>query len=178
MEHIRDFKVENVIILHYGQPTPVKQPREIWIIYFIVSTRFRHPFKTERDCRLGDVFESINCLSIVKGVDNLYAFSYAPGSIEKQFNGWKIYDPRKEYERMDIGTKRSTISDTTLSKAKNYLSRAGNIYPLNNCSITRCSQLLTDVCGNRSIQDEKLVAAIFASVVWSKSSQVWLQISD
>ena len=37
------------------------------------------------------------------------------------------------------------------------------IHPLNSCSITRCSQPLTGVRGNRSIQDEKLVAAIFAS---------------
>jgi len=37
------------------------------------------------------------------------------------------------------------------------------IHPLNNCSITRCSQPLTGVRGNRSIQDEKLITAILAS---------------
>jgi myotubularin-related protein 6/7/8 len=37
------------------------------------------------------------------------------------------------------------------------------IHSLNNCTITRCAQPLTGVRGNRSIQDEKLVAAIFAS---------------
>jgi len=157
IETPEDFKVENVTILHHGQPTvgtphhlifridpeaessspsasrtpppqtkPVKRPREIWITYPIVSTLFRHPasaaspahlrlrnrdfsfltfqFKTERECR--DVFESIKALAIVKGVEGLYAYSYAPGSIEKKFNGWKIYDPRKEYERMGIGTER------------------------------------------------------------------------
>ena len=56
------------------------------------------------ECR--DVFESIKAFAIVKGVENLYAYSYPPGSIEKKSNGWKIYDPRKEYERMGIGTER------------------------------------------------------------------------
>ncbi|KAG0641815.1 protein phosphatase [Tuber brumale] len=212
MEYIRVAKVEDVTILHHEQPRvgtlyltphhlifridpeaesssqsacrtpppqtkPVKRPREIWITYPI--------FMTERECR--DVFESIKALAIVKGVENLYAYSYAPGSIEKKFNGWKIYDPRKEYERMGIATERckgwriskinknyafsptyhallvvpATISDTTLSHAKNY--RSSYIHPLNNCSITRCSQPLTGVRGNRRIQDEKLIAAIFTS---------------
>ena len=79
----------------------------------------------------------------------------------------------------------ATISDTTLSHAKTYRSRAripaltfapprhphvaapanarSYLHPLNNCTITRCAQPLTGVRGNRSIQDEKLVAAIFAS---------------
>ena len=35
------------------------------------------------------------------------------------------------------------------------------IHPVNDCSITRCSQPLVGVRGNRSIQDEKLLAAIF-----------------
>lgn len=35
------------------------------------------------------------------------------------------------------------------------------IHPVNQCSITRCSQPLVGVRGNRSIQDEKLLAAIF-----------------
>ncbi len=42
------------------------------------------------------------------------------------------------------------------------------IHPINNCSITRSSQPLVGVRGNRSIQDEKLVAAIFAT---SQSAQ-------
>jgi myotubularin-related protein 6/7/8 len=37
------------------------------------------------------------------------------------------------------------------------------LHPLNNCSITRSSQPLAGFRGNRSIQDEKLVAAIFSS---------------
>lgn len=37
------------------------------------------------------------------------------------------------------------------------------LHPVNNCSITRSSQPLVGVRGNRSIQDEKLLAAIFTT---------------
>ena len=37
------------------------------------------------------------------------------------------------------------------------------LHPVNNCSITRCSQPLVGVRQNRSIQDEKLLAAIFST---------------
>ena len=62
----------------------------------------------------------------------------------------------------------SKISDNVLNYAGNYRSRAripALVYrhPINNCSITRSSQPLPGVRGNRSPQDEKLVAAIFAT---------------
>ena len=37
------------------------------------------------------------------------------------------------------------------------------LHPVNNCSITRCAQPLVGVRGNRSIQDEKLLLAIFST---------------
>lgn len=60
----------------------------------------------------------------------------------------------------------SNISDNTLNYAGRYRSRAripvlSYLHPVNNCSITRCSQPMVGVRGNRSIQDEKLLAAIF-----------------
>ncbi len=62
----------------------------------------------------------------------------------------------------------SSISDNTLNYAGRYRSRARipaltYIHPVNNCSITRCSQPLVGVRQNRSIQDEKLLAAIFST---------------
>ncbi|KAI5847796.1 protein phosphatase [Morchella snyderi] len=242
MEHIRVAKVEEVTILHRGQPTvgtihltphhlifransdeeSNTRPTEIWITYPIIANVYRNPpsagsqahirlrnrdfmflmlqFRTDRECR--EVFESIKSLSVVKSVEKLYAFFYTPGSPERRHNGWAAYDPRKEYERMGVGTDKckgwrisrinkdytfsptypqllvvpATISDTTLSHAKNYRSRARipvltYLHPLNNCSITRCAQPLTGVRGNRSIQDEKLVAAIFASSQPQNASQ-------
>ncbi|KAF3491658.1 protein phosphatase [Arthroderma uncinatum] len=61
-----------------------------------------------------------------------------------------------------------TISDNTINYAGRYRSRARipvltYLHPVNNCSITRSSQPLVGVRGNRSIQDEKLLAAIFST---------------
>lgn len=60
------------------------------------------------------------------------------------------------------------ISDNTLNYAGKYRSRAripalSYLHPVNNCSITRCSQPMLGVRQNRSIQDEKLLAAIFST---------------
>lgn len=60
------------------------------------------------------------------------------------------------------------ISDITLRYAGNYRSRAripvlSYVHPINNCTITRCSQPMVGVRQNRSIQDEKLLAEIFST---------------
>ncbi|KAI9785209.1 MAG: hypothetical protein M1839_000847 [Geoglossum umbratile] len=62
----------------------------------------------------------------------------------------------------------SVISDNVINYAGKYRSRARipvltYLHPLNNCTISRSSQPLAGFRGNRSIQDERLVAAIFAS---------------
>lgn len=62
----------------------------------------------------------------------------------------------------------SSISDNTLNYAGRYRSRAripalSYLHPVNNCTITRSSQPLVGVRQNRSIQDEKLLAAIFST---------------
>lgn len=61
-----------------------------------------------------------------------------------------------------------TISDNTLNYAGKYRSRAripvlSYLHPVNNCSITRCSQPMLGVRQNRSAQDERLLADIFAT---------------
>ncbi len=62
----------------------------------------------------------------------------------------------------------SAISDNTLNYAGKYRSRVRlpvltYLHPVNNCSITRCAQPLVGIKGNRSIQDEKLLLAIFST---------------
>ncbi|OWP06553.1 hypothetical protein B2J93_1194 [Marssonina coronariae] len=64
----------------------------------------------------------------------------------------------------------STISDNTLNYAGRYRSRVRipvltYLHPVNNCSISRSSQPLAGLRGNRSIQDEKLVSACFSACV-------------
>ena len=62
----------------------------------------------------------------------------------------------------------SAISDNTLKFAGRYRSRCrlpvlAYLHPVNNCSITRSSQPLVGMKQNRSIQDEKLLLAIFST---------------
>lgn len=107
--------------------TPTLPPGEIWIAYPIIATAYRYPpcasapahlrlrnrdfsfvqfrFETDRECR--DVFDSIKALTVIKGgIEKLYAFFYQPVAIEKRCNGWKHYNPIKEFERMGVGTDR------------------------------------------------------------------------
>ncbi|KAJ5279003.1 hypothetical protein N7478_004375 [Penicillium angulare] len=126
-------------------------------------------------------------------LDKLYAFSYQPPPPEKEFNGWDLYNPRQEWVRQgalkensgwrisEVNTDYSfsptypalipvpcSISDNTINYAGRYRSRARiptltYFHPVNNCTITRSSQPLVGVRQHRSIQDEKLLAAIFST---------------
>ncbi|KAJ5246154.1 hypothetical protein N7468_001137 [Penicillium chermesinum] len=126
-------------------------------------------------------------------LEKLYAFSYQPPPPERELNGWDLYDPRKEWDRQGLNAPNSrwrlseinvdysfsptypalipvpcSISDNTINYAGRYRSRARipaltYLHPVNNCTITRSSQPLVGVRGNRSIQDEKLLAAIFST---------------
>ncbi|CAG8044505.1 unnamed protein product [Penicillium olsonii] len=189
------------------------RPRELWITYPIIAFCTLRPapaisrqlssirlrcrdftfvcfyFVNEHKAR--EVFESIKqwtCKS--SRIDKLYAFSYQPPPPEKEFNGWDLYDARKEWARQGVVKDDqwrlseinmnyefsptypaiipvpSSISDNTLNYAGRYRSRARiptltYFHPVNNCTITRSSQPLVGVRQNRSIQDEKLMSAIF-----------------
>lgn len=70
----------------------------------------------------------------------------------------------------------STISDNTLNYAGRYRSRVRipvltYLHPVNNCSITRSSQPMAGLRGNRSIQDEKLVSACFSACAQADDSE-------
>ncbi|PVF99054.1 phosphatases II, partial [Serendipita vermifera] len=108
-------------------------------------------------------------------------------------NGWEIYNVQKEFMRMGVGERTKAwrftdlnkdysfaptypaklvvparIGDATLSYAGKFRSKAriptlSYLHWSNYGSITRCSQPLVGIKQNRSIQDEKLVEAIFQS---------------
>lgn len=192
----------------------ITRPRELWITYPIIAFCTLRPapaasrqlssirlrcrdfmfvcfyFVNEHKAR--DVFESIKQWTCkFSRIDKLYAFSYQPPPPEKEFNGWELYDPRKEWARQGCLDKGKawrlseinvnyefsptypalipvpcSISDNTLNYAGRYRSRARipaltYFHPVNNCTITRSSQPLVGVRQNRSIQDEKLLSAIF-----------------
>ncbi|KAF2264894.1 phosphatases II [Lojkania enalia] len=94
--------------------------------------------------------------------------------------GWRISEINKDYEYsptypalLVVPTK---VSDSVLKYAGKYRSRAripALVYrhPINNCSITRSSQPMPGFQGKRSPQDEKLVAAIFATNSGWRTSQ-------
>ncbi|KIM30967.1 hypothetical protein M408DRAFT_327880 [Serendipita vermifera MAFF 305830] len=108
-------------------------------------------------------------------------------------NGWELYNVQREYMRQGVGVRTKAwrftdinkdysfaptypaklvvparIGDATLTYAGKYRSKAripslSYLHWSNFGSITRCSQPLVGITQNRSIQDEKLVEAIFQS---------------
>ena len=86
--------------------------------------------------------------------------------------GWRITNMNTDYSFSPTYPSMlavpAAISDTTINYAGRYRSRVRipvltYLHPVNNCSITRSSQPMVGVRGNRSIQDEKLLAAIFST---------------
>lgn len=49
-------------------------------------------------------------------VDQLYAYSYQPQPNYTSNNGWRLYDPLHEYERMGVGTKNDSWRFTTINR--------------------------------------------------------------
>ncbi|CAJ0866332.1 3607_t:CDS:10 [Entrophospora sp. SA101] len=138
-----------------------------------------------------DVFDTIQKLTCIKGsISQVYAFDYKP---EKEFicnDGWSLYDPSKEFARMGLTRSwrfshinkkydfcptyphllvfPSKISDTVLGYATRFRSKSrvptlSYLHWSNKASITRSSQPMVGLKQNRSIQDEKLIEAIFQS---------------
>ncbi|KAK5809992.1 protein-tyrosine phosphatase-like protein [Linnemannia elongata] len=155
-------------------------------------------FQSEKD--VTDVYESIQKLTCISSVEQLYAFFYTPSPAFKTTDGWQIYDPLLEYERMGVMSKSdqwrvselnrtytfsptypqlivvpSKISDTVLQYAAKHRSKAripalSYLHWNNMASITRSSQPMVGLKQNRSIQDEKLIEAIFMTNVPQSSS--------
>ncbi|KAI8982835.1 phosphatases II [Trametes punicea] len=146
-------------------------------------------FVNEKDAI--DVFESVKELTVATSVTQLYAFFYVPNPPFAVSNGWSIYSPREEFLRMGVGTRSKAwrftainkdysfsptypallavptrISDTTLQYAAKFRSKCRipvltYLHWANYGSITRSSQPMVGLTNNRSIQDEKLIEAIF-----------------
>lgn len=140
-----------------------------------------------------DVFESVKELTVALSVTQLYAFFYRPSPPFPTSDGWSIYSPRDEFGRMGVGSRSrawrltdinkdynfcptyparlvvpTRISDTTLQYAAKYRSKCripvlSYLHWANYGSITRSSQPMVGLTQNRSIQDEKLIEAIFQS---------------
>ncbi|KAF8965321.1 protein-tyrosine phosphatase-like protein, partial [Flammula alnicola] len=155
----------------------------------------------KRDSDASDVFESVKELTVAMSVTQLYAFFYTPTPPFPTTDGWTLYSPRDEYIRMGVGTRSKAwrftdlnkdysfcptyparlvvptrISDTTLQYASKYRSKCripilSYLHWANFGSITRSSQPMVGITQSRSVQDEKLIEAIFQSH-WSPESRV------
>ncbi|KAG7448061.1 phosphatases II [Guyanagaster necrorhizus] len=146
-----------------------------------------------RDSDSTDVFESVKELTVTTSVQQLYAFFYTPKPPFTLTDGWNLYSSREEFGRMGVGTRSKAwrftdvnkdysfcptyparlvvptrISDTTLQYASKYRSKCripvlSYLHWSNYGSITRSSQPMVGITQNRSVQDEKLIEAIFQS---------------
>ncbi|KAH6918319.1 protein phosphatase [Coprinopsis sp. MPI-PUGE-AT-0042] len=150
-------------------------------------------FSFDRDSDALDVFDSVKELTVATSVTQLYAFNYTPNPPFPTSNGWSIYSPREEFGRMGVGTRTKAwrytdinrdysfaptyparmviptkISDTTLQYASKYRSKCRlpvltYLHWANYGTLTRSSQPMVGITQNRSVQDEKLIEAIFQS---------------
>ncbi|KAI0345422.1 phosphatases II [Trametopsis cervina] len=150
---------------------------------------FTLSFVAEKDAQ--DVFDSVRDLTVATSVTQLYAFHYVPNPPFPSTSGWTIYSPREEFGRMGVGTRTKAwrftdinkdysfcgtypaklvvptrISDATLQYATKYRSKGRlpvltYLHWANYGTITRSSQPMVGLTQSRSIQDEKLVEAIF-----------------
>ncbi|KAH7341085.1 protein-tyrosine phosphatase-like protein [Rhizoctonia solani] len=139
-----------------------------------------------------DVFDSIRESTVATSVTKLYAFYHSDPYVKTR-NGWSVFTQREEFGRMGLGTRTKAwrfteinkdysfcptypatlivparISDAALSYAAKYRSKAripslSYLHWGNFATITRCSQPMVGLTNNRSVQDEKLIEAIFQS---------------
>ncbi|KAI5124007.1 hypothetical protein M0805_003839 [Coniferiporia weirii] len=147
----------------------------------------------KRDTETLDVFDSVKGLTVISSVSQLYAFFYSPSPPLSNGNGWVLYSQREEFARMGVGSRTKAwrftdinkdysfcptyparlvvptrISDATLQHASKYRSKSRiptltYLHWANYGTITRSSQPMVGLTNNRSIQDEKLIEAVFQS---------------
>ncbi|CDU24372.1 related to YMR1-Phosphatidylinositol 3-phosphate phosphatase [Sporisorium scitamineum] len=171
-----------------AQPTSPSQRIYPITLFYKTFDSAAFAFQSEQD-QLA-VFDSLKECAILSDITQLYAFYYQSSS---QRQSAYIYDPKSEFARQGLGSRSkawrfthinsqyafcatypslmavpSRISDTTLSYAAKYRSKARipaltYLHWANHASITRCSQPMVGLKNARSIQDEKLIEAIFTS---------------
>ncbi|KAF5315863.1 hypothetical protein D9611_004946 [Ephemerocybe angulata] len=167
---------------------------------FNLRTFENFAFTFDNDSNSSDVFESVRALTATKSIEQLYAFFYTPNPPLPTNNGWSIYSPREEFGRMGVGTRTKAwrftdinrdysfcstypsrlvvptkISDTTLQYGSQYRSKCRipvltYLHWANYGTLTRSSQPMPGLTQSRSVQDEKLIEAIFQSH-WSPESR-------
>jgi hypothetical protein len=146
----------------------------------------------QHETQAAEVISSLTQLAHVTSPDQFFAYDYFK-AIQYATNGWSLYDPVQEYTRQGISSNAtwritnvnqdyalsptypavlvvpSKISDSVLKHAAKHRSKAR--FPVvsylhrNGAVLARCSQPMVGLAQNRSVQDEKLVEAIFGAAV-------------
>ncbi|CED83406.1 phosphatases ii [Phaffia rhodozyma] len=155
-------------------------------------------FEDESTCL--DVFETIKDLTVSNSIEKVYAFTYSPSPPLEKCDGWNVFTPREEFTRMGVGSRTKAwrftdinkdysfsstypaklavparISDSALTHASKYRSKERipaltYLHWANYATITRSSQPLVGLKQARSIQDEKLIEAIFQTHLFNDSA--------
>jgi myotubularin-related protein 6/7/8 len=111
-----------------ADPSTKLRQKEVWVTYPMISycslrpsppaapikplirvrcrdfTFFALEFRNDKEAR--DIYDTVRSLSCKLGrLDKLQAFSYQPKPPEGQYNGWQIYDARREWKRLGISPK-------------------------------------------------------------------------
>ncbi|KAJ3160893.1 hypothetical protein HDU86_008255 [Geranomyces michiganensis] len=153
---------------------------------------------SERDAT--EVFASLQRLINITSIEQTYAFSYQPTKPYPADAKWRMFDPAKEFARLGVNTLTdqwrfttvnenyefsptyprclvvpAKISDNVLRYTGKFRSKAripalSYLHRPNMASITRSSQPFVGLKQNRSIQDEKLVEAIFSSHIKTRNA--------
>ncbi|KAI7869057.1 protein-tyrosine phosphatase-like protein [Spinellus fusiger] len=152
-------------------------------------------FLLEEDKQTHYVYDAIQKLTCVDSPEKLFAYQFQPPEPYVTNNGWEVYDIVNEYSRMGVDVTSDSwrisllnrdykysptyprflvvptrMTDATLNYAAKYRSKAripalSYLHWSNMATITRSSQPMVGFKQARSIQDEKLIEAIFASNV-------------
>ena len=172
---------------------PASPSQRLYPITLFYKTFDSAAFAFQSESEQLAVFDSLKECAILSDITQLYAFYYQPSTGLTRQQPGRIYDPKREFARQGIGLRSkawrftdinaqyafcatypslmavpSRISDTTLSYAAKYRSKARipaltYLHWANHASITRSSQPMVGLKNARSIQDEKLIEAIFTS---------------
>lgn len=108
-------------------PAPPPRQKELWVTYPVIANCVYRPsqsslapsaihlrcrdfsyiaFHFSNDEQATDVYESIRALTCRLGrIEKLYAYSYKPPPQEAKYNGWNVYDTKREFARQGISSK-------------------------------------------------------------------------
>ncbi|KAF0382073.1 phosphatases II [Gigaspora margarita] len=188
-------------LIHTVERRPPTTDPKVWPLTIRCRDFNIYTFSVEIQDDATDVFNKIQKLTCIGSIKQVYAFEHMFEKKFPSSDGWSVYDVLQEYDRMGVDNATGSwrfsnvnrsytfcatyprilvvpakISDNVLNHASKF--RSKNRIPVlsylhwhNKASITRSSQPMVGLKQNRSIQDEKLIEAIFRSNIKTLSER-------